>query len=75
MIQEEAITVVSPYNTFLNSGLPPSPICNPGAGAIRAVLEPEPSDYLFFYAKGDGSHAFAVTYEEHLQNEALYGAK
>jgi len=73
MIQEEAITVVSPYNTFLNPGLPPGPICNPGLAAIKAVLVPESSDYLFFYHKGDGSHAFAVTYEEHLRNEEMYG--
>ena len=73
MIQEEAITVVSPYNTFLNPGLPPGPICNPGLASIRAVVEPEESDYLFFYARGDGSHAFAATYEEHLDNQALYG--
>ena len=73
MIQEEAITVVSPYNTFLNPGLPPGPICNPGLSAIKAVLAPESSDYLFFYHKGDGSHAFAVTYEEHLRNEEIYG--
>ena len=74
MIQEEAITVVSAYNTFLHPGLPPGPLCNPGTGAIRAVLEPEESSYLFFYSKGDGSHAFAETYEEHLRNEELYGA-
>jgi len=59
MVQEEAITVISPYNTFLNPGLPPGPICNPGLASIRAVIEPEPSEYLFFYHKGDGSHAFA----------------
>jgi len=75
MIQEEAITVVSPYNTFLNEGLPPGPICNPGLRSIKAVLEPEASDYLFFYAKGDGSHVFAVTYEEHLRNEEIYGGQ
>jgi UPF0755 protein len=73
MLQEEAITEVSPYNTFLNPGLPPGPICNPGLASIEAVLEPTPSEYLFFYHKGDGSHAFAVTYEEHLRNEELYG--
>ena len=75
MIQEEAITVVSPYNTFLNPGLPPSPICSPGLASIKAVLEPESSDYLFFYHKGDGSHAFAVTYEEHLRNEEMYAGQ
>lgn len=75
MIQEEAITVVSPYNTFLKPGLPPGPICNPGASSIRAVLEPAESEYLFFYSKGDGYHAFAVTYEEHLRNQELYRAR
>ena len=75
MIQEEAITVPSPYNTFLNPGLPPGPICNAGLTSIRAAIEPEPSEYLFFYHKGDGSHAFAVTYEEHLRNEELYGGR
>jgi UPF0755 protein len=76
MEQEEAITVVSPYNTFLNPGLPPGPICNPGVASIRAALEPDVSGgYLFFYAMHDegGHHAFARTYEEHLANEQLYG--
>ena len=75
MVQEEAITVISPYNSFLNPGLPPGPICSPGLGSIQAVLSPIESDYLFFYSKGDGSHAFAVTYEEHLRNEELYGER
>jgi len=75
MLQEEANTIVSPYNTFQNPGLPPGPICNPGAAAILAALEPTASDYLYFYAKGDGSHVFAKTFEEHLQNEALFGKK
>jgi UPF0755 protein len=72
MLQEEAATVESPYNTFLNPGLPPGPICNPGLAAIEAVVYPAQEEYLFFYSKGDGSHAFAVTYEEHLQNQAEY---
>ena len=70
--QEEYSSVDSPYNTYLNPGLPPSPICNPGLASMRAVLEPTPSEYLFFLHKGDGSHAFAVTYEEHLRNQELY---
>ena len=73
MAQEEAITVISSYNTFLNPGLPPGPICNPGVSSIRAVLEPQVSKYLFFYSKGDGYHVFAETYEEHLRNEQIYG--
>jgi len=75
MRQEEGLTVDSPYNTFINPGLPPGPICSPGLAAIRAVLSPTASDYLFFFSKGDGSHAFAATYEEHLRNMEIYGSK
>jgi len=73
--QEEYSLVDSPYNTYLNPGLPPSPICNPGLASIKAVVEPTSTKYLFFRHKGDGSHAFAVTYEEHLRNQELYGGK
>jgi UPF0755 protein len=55
------------YNTYTHDGLPPGPICNPGLASIQAVLTPESSDYLYFVPKGDGSHAFATTFEEHLQ--------
>ncbi len=75
MLQEEAETVISEYNTFLYPGLPPTPICNPGLDAIRAVLQPEETDYLFFYARGDGSHVFAETFEEHLRNQELYSGE
>ena len=64
--------VNSPYNTYLHRGLPPGPICNPGLASIQAVLEPVETDYLYFLAKGDGSHAFATTFEEHLQNQQKY---
>lgn len=62
--------VISPYNTYLSSGLPPGPISNPGLSAIRAALNPATSEYYFFRARCDGSnyHVFAVTYEEHLAN-------
>jgi UPF0755 protein len=62
----------SPYNTYLNKGLPPGPINNPGLGSILAALDPERHNYIFFVAKGDGSHRFAVTYDEHKQNIQLY---
>ena len=60
----------SRYNTYIYPGLPPSPICNPGIEALRAVAFPAQSGYFYFRAKCDGSqrHSFAVTYEEHLQN-------
>jgi len=72
MLPEDGLAVISPYNTFVNPGLPPGPICNPGQASIFAVLEPTPNEYLFFFHKGDGSHAFATTFEEHLRNQELY---
>ena len=53
-------------------GLIPGPICSPGLSAIDAVLWPEESDYLYFVARGDGSHAFSVTFEEHVNNVSRY---
>lgn len=62
----------TPYNTYVNPGLPPGPIANPGFDAIQAVVRPEQTNYLFFVATGDGSHAFAETLEEHLHNVEKY---
>jgi UPF0755 protein len=66
--------VESPYNTYLNTGMPPGPICNPGMASIQAVLEPGGTQYLFFVLKDPetGEHAFANTYEEQLANQELY---
>lgn len=54
-----------PYNTYVNVGLPPTPICNPGSDAILAALYPEETEFLYFVAKGDGTHAFSASYEQH----------
>lgn len=62
----------NPYNTYLNQGLPPGPICSPGTYAIMAALYPVESDYMFFSAKGDGTNVFTVTEEEQNQNIAFY---
>lgn len=69
---EELTAVKSPYNTYLNPGLPPGPICNPSLASIAASISPAQTDYLFFFSKGDGTHVFAKTYEEHLQNQQKY---
>ena len=54
-----------PYNSYLNVGLPPTPICNPGKEAIQAVINPLQTNYLFFVAKGDGTHQFSETEDQH----------
>jgi len=68
----EDLTVSSPYNTYLHYGLPPGPICNPGKDSIYAVLYPDEVDYFYFVAKGDGTHKFSDTYEEHLEAVRKY---
>lgn len=57
----------SPYNTYLNTGLPPGPVNSPGRASIEAALYPAPVPYLFFVAAGDGHHVFTRTYGEHLR--------
>ena len=64
-----------PYNTYMHEGLPPGPICNPGEAAISAALYPEDTDFLYFVAKGDGSHAFSETYKEHQAAISKYGLR
>jgi len=55
----------TPYNTYRIAGLPPGPIASPGEDALRAAAFPADSDYLFFVARGDGTHAFSTTLREH----------
>jgi UPF0755 protein len=55
----------SPYNTYLFRGLPPGPIANPGLETIRAALSPAEQDYLYFVAKGDGTHVFSSDLNTH----------
>ncbi|WP_411346838.1 endolytic transglycosylase MltG [Paenibacillus sp. WLX1005] len=64
------LKIDSPYNTYLNDGLPPGPIANPGIESIKAALEPKTSEYLYYVTKKDGSggHLFAKTYAEHQKN-------
>ena len=66
--------VESPYNTYMNFGLPPAPICSPGRNAMNAVLNPKGGKDLYFCASPDfnGSHLFAATYSEHLKNARAF---
>jgi UPF0755 protein len=62
------LVIDSPYNTYENPGLPPGPISNPGLDSLLAAAQPAQTNYLFFVARPDGSHAFAETLEEHQRN-------
>lgn len=64
------LEVESPYNTYRVAGLPPGPICCPGADALKAALHPAEHDYLFYVAKPDGSHVFGKTLADHNRNIA-----
>lgn len=55
----------SPYNTYINAGLPPTPIASPGAASLKVALEPAQTDYLYFVARYDGTHVFSKTLGEH----------
>jgi len=61
------LDIDSPYNTYKYRGLPPGPINSPGKDAILAALKPDTTDYLYFVARGDGSHVFSKTHHEHLK--------
>ncbi len=71
---EEYSKVISPYNTYLNAGLPPGPIASAGLKSIEAVLNPARHDYLYLVAAADGSgrHVFARTFAEHSENVRRY---
>jgi UPF0755 protein len=63
----------NPYNTYRHAGLPPGPIASPSAGALRATLNPDPHDYLYFVARPNGTHVFTRTLAEH--NRAKFAAQ
>ncbi|HEY5212866.1 MAG TPA: endolytic transglycosylase MltG [Acidobacteriaceae bacterium] len=75
MIHESELKSDSAYNTYLHVGLPPGPICNPGLAALKAVLHPAHTDYLYFVADAQGATRFSATLEEHNANVAAYRAQ
>ena len=64
-IRREDLDTDTPYNTYTRDGLPPTPIALPGTAALEATLHPAPGDALYFVARGDGSHEFTATLDEH----------
>ena len=69
-LKKKDLRTPGPYNTYLNYGLPPGPIANPGRESLMAVLKPAKTNYLYFVAKNDGSHHFSASLSEH--NKAVY---
>jgi len=68
----EDLKIDSPYNTYLNKGLPPGPISNPGLDAIDAARNPKESPYLYYLSGQDSKTHFAKTFSEHLRNKEKY---
>ena len=68
-------SIISPYNTYLNKGLPPTPICNPGLKSIEAAVIPDTSTYYYFFNLKDGSAIFSKTADEHAANLQKYSSQ
>ena len=71
-IRRKDLKTDTPYNTYIHKGLPPTPIALPSRASIAAALTPAESEVLFFVSKGDGTHHFSKTYEEHREAVIKY---
>lgn len=74
-IRKKDLTADTPWNTYTRDGLPPTPIAMPGAGSLAAATRPARSEFLYFVGKGDGTHQFSRTLEEHNRAVARYQLK
>ena len=71
-IRKKDLSADTPWNTYTRDGLPPTPIAMPGAASLQAVLHPADTDFLYFVSKGDGTHQFSKSLEEHNRAVAKY---
>lgn len=71
-LRQSELRKVTPWNTYVIDGLPPTPIANPGMASLEAAVDPENTDYVFFVADGSGGHAFAATLDQHNRNVAKW---
>ncbi|HHY10641.1 MAG TPA: endolytic transglycosylase MltG [Firmicutes bacterium] len=67
------LEIESPYNTYRYRGLPPGPIASPGLKSMQAVLNPAQTDYFYFVSRGDGTHQFSRTFDEHVRARQMLG--
>ena len=74
-IRKKDLSADTPWNTYTRDGLPPTPIAMPGAAALQATVHPAESDFLYFVSKGDGTHQFSRSLEEHNRAVAKYQLK
>lgn len=74
-LSKHDLRIESPFNTYMNAGLPPAPIANPGIDALSAVMNPPETNELYFVASGEGGHVFSATLDEHNRNVSNYRKK